>query len=441
MSLKLRLNLLINLLFLLFMVGACVYIIKSAQHAVAEEVRSVSNLTSRLLAVIVSSSHPAGQHDRLISELQKLQATRHLQVAVSHSSLERRSPPHLFPDIRADAPAWFIALIKPPRIEFRRLIANKEASLTEIIVFADPADEITEVWHDMRNFLLLLLLFTVLANGIIFFVLGRDLAPVTSILAGLERIEKGDYTLRLPPFSTPEFSAISEKFNVMTAVLSASRKENQYLTRRTLEIQEQERRALAHELHDELGQTISAIKAVAASIEASDDVSSVQGRAAIIKQHSDAMYAVASRLIRQLRPTVLDELGLQLALQEMVDNWNAAHADTFCYLEIHGDYSRLDELVKINIYRIIQESLTNVSRHAEAKDVHVSLIVQQNQALRITIDDDGRGFDAGNVEKGLGLTGMRERMDYMGGEMQIETAPGEGVKITLQIPMQGRAVS
>ena len=464
MSLKFRLNLVINLLFLLFLAGLCLHAIVSARQTVAEEVRSVSNLTTRLLGVALSpEGAPAGGApsdgepsvgtqagaipSRLLDELQRLEATRHLRVRVYRGAADRGLPPGAARQPTADAPAWFVALIRPPPMEFRRVFASPSQGFVGIVVTADPSDEITEAWRETRDFLLSLLLFTLLANGLIFFVLRRDLAPIKSILGALERIERGDYQLRLPSFSTPEFSSISAKFNNMTAVLSASRKENRYLTRRTLEIQEQERRALARDLHDELGQSVSAVKAVAVAMgrEAAGGTrsqhsgASMAEQAAVIQNLADDMYAVARRLIRQLRPAALDELGLAAALQEMVDDWNAAHAETFCHLRIEGDCAALDEFGKIHLYRIAQEGLTNISRHAAAKDAHITLLRRGGGAVSLTIRDDGRGFDPQSVNKGLGLLGIRERVDYMAGEIKIESAPGDGVTIMIEIPIDESA--
>ena len=450
MSLKLRLNLVINLLFLLFMAGLCAHAIVSARQAVAEETRSAANLTSRLLGIILSPDgpRPAAAGGGLLDELRQLEATRHLRVRVYRAVGERHAPPEARRALSADAPSWFVALVRPPPMEFRRVVASGERGFTGLAVVADPSDEITEAWHETRDFLLSLLVFTALANGLIFFVLSRDLAPIRSILAALERIEKGDYRRRLPSFGTPEFSAISAKFNLMTAALSTSREENHRLTQRLLEIQEQERRALARDLHDELGQTVSAIKAVAVAMgrERGSEPAAVAERAALIGGLSDEIYAVARRLSRQLRPAALDELGLVPALQEMIDDWNGARAETFCHLDLEGDYGDLDEARKIHLYRIAQEGLSNISRHAAAAAARIVLRRRADGGLVLTIRDDGRGFAQQSAAggrgpgpdqrqgQGLGLLGIRERVERLAGEMRVAAAPGKGVELTVVLP-------
>ena len=444
MSLRFRLNLLITLLFIAVLCAGSSYAIISARKTVTEEIQSVALLTSNMLTASIStiqSSGNQGLYDQLLSELSKLETTRHLQILISLDLVVGAVRPQQ-PDmpINADAPDWFINLVEPPTMEFKRVFASAGDTHTEVIIRADPSAEITEAWLETRNFLLLLLLFTALANLLIYFILGRDLAPIEAILSGLERIERGDYRLRLPKFNSVEFSRISERFNHLAGVLLQNREENRRLTRRSLEIQEEERRRLAHELHDELGQSLSAIKAIATSMEqpgAATDQSAVKS-AGIIKTTADNMYGVARRMIRQLRPAVLDELGLVPAMQQLVDDWNSAHADTFCHLDIKAGFPTPADAVKINIYRIVQESLTNVARHSQAKNVYISLHnSRQNSAeLVLEISDDGQGFDQDTTRMGMGLSGIQERVDSMGGGFHLATGVDKGVNMTIILPVE-----
>lgn len=444
MSLRFRLNLLLTLLFIAVLCAGSSYAIISARKTVTEEIQSAALLTSNMLSASVSTIQSSGNenlYDQLLSELGKLETTRHLQILISLDLGVGAAPP-LQPaqPVNADAPAWFVNLVTPPIMDFKRVLTSTGGSGTEVIIRADPSAEITEAWLETRNFLLLLLLFTALANLLIYFILGRDLAPIEAILSGLERIERGDYRLRLPEFNSVEFSRISERFNHLAGVLLQNREENRRLSRRSLEIQEEERRRLAQELHDELGQSLSAIKAIATSMEQpgpATDQSAAES-AELIKTTADNMYGTARRMIRQLRPAVLDELGLVPAIQQLVDDWNSAHADTFCHLDIDADCSASAATVKINIYRIIQESLTNVARHAAAKNVYISLAHQARDGgrLALKINDDGAGFNPDTTRAGMGLSGIRERVDSMGGEFQLETGLNEGVNLTIILPVE-----
>src|SRR5699024_1951842 len=147
--------------------------------------------------------------------------------------------------------------------------------------------------------------------------------------------------------------------------------DNRRLTLRALSIQEEERRYVARELHDELGQSISAIKALAALIRQRTDktTSSVHESAESIGDIADRTHHVIRSMVRQLRPSTLDELGLVTALQHMVDDWNSRYPDTFCSLQAQSAMPTLSDEVKVNVYRIVQECLTNVAKHAAANIV------------------------------------------------------------------------
>ena len=444
MSLRIRLNLLITCLFILILLGSSLYIIHNARLAVSDEMESTANLTLQLVEVVLASVQMTDQYElqqKLLDRLSRLKRTRHLRISVmNRGSLDDMGPPRAIVDLSSKAPSWFENLVKPPPIEFRRIISGPGLPNTVIIIRADPSDEITESWYETRDVLLFLLLFIVTANLLVYFVLGRDLAPIETILEGLEKIERGDYQSRLPHFKLPELGRISEQINHMAATLLQSKKENRYLTQQSLKIQEQERRHLAQELHDELGQSLSAIKAVAVSMGKNprlEDKSIRDGTNAIISS-SEHMYDVARNMMQRLRPSVLDEFGLLKALQEMIDKWNASHEDVFCHFDCNAEIDNLGEEADINLFRIVQESLTNVAKHADATDVVVFIKREKDlsgdEYLELSIHDNGRGFSTTGNPIGMGLLGMRERAEAMGGRFEINTGENIGTRLTVVIP-------
>ena len=268
MSLRVRLNLLITVMFVTILVLGALLVIHNARGAVAEETQSTARLALQLLEVAYASASPGGQEvlrSRLREQMPEVDSARHLQVALIEG--DRELPLAVAePARRADAPQWFARLVEPAATELRRSVASAAGTQAEIVVRADPGDEIAESWDDARPLLLLVLGVSILANGLLYVVIGRWLRPVERIVAAMDGIEQGDYRARLPAFDLPELGNVASKFNHMAEVLEHSREQNRYLAQQTLAVQEAERRALAHELHDELGQSISAIKAVAASI-------------------------------------------------------------------------------------------------------------------------------------------------------------------------------
>jgi len=218
--------------------------------------------------------------------------------------------------------------------------------------------------------------------------------------------------------------------------------ENRRLSQRYLEVQEEERRHLAQELHDELGQSLNAIKVDAVNIRDSvTDLPEVTRSAEAIIDVSSKVYEVVRTLLRQLRPVALDELGLASAVQYSVDEWQRRHKGVQCSLTTEGDLDNLSENVNISAYRFVQECLTNVARHADAKRVIVSLrrsdLAREGSRLEMVVEDNGRGLDPAIPRSGLGLIGLRERVEALGGRFDIDGEPGTGTRVFAAIPLAG----
>ncbi len=212
------------------------------------------------------------------------------------------------------------------------------------------------------------------------------------------------------------------------------------LSRRVTEAQEAERRLLAHELHDELGQTLNAIKIEAVGIRnASTGAQPEIHRAALnVIQLTDRVYGVVRAMTSRLRPVALDELGLVGALEHDLMGWRQRLPAMRFTLGIGELPQKIDESVAIALYRVAQEGLTNVVRHAEARHVTVELdFIPASAVLRLTLQDDGRGVELDAIRRGLGLLGMRERIEALGGVFRIETQPAQGFRLEASVPLDG----
>ena len=431
MSLRFRLNLLLSVMFVTILVLGIVLVIGNARRAVLEETESTARLALQLLEVAYDSTDPAGiaaVESRLREQLGEFESARHLQVLLVEGGRElelagvRAAP--------AAAPPWFVRLVEPGATELRRPFRGRAHAGAEIVVRADPGDEIAESWEDARPLLLLVLVVSIIGNGLLYVVIGRWLKPVERIVAAMDGIEQGDYRARLPAFQLPELATVAGKFNRMAEVLERSREENRRLAQQSIAIREGERRALAHELHDELGQSIAAISAVAASM----DGGAARSGAATIAEIGARMHAVVRGMLRRLRPVLLDEFGLTRALEDLVDGWNGRHADAFCRLSVSAGCDGLGDEASINLYRVVQECLTNASKHSAATEVVVELERTTSGGARLTVVDNGKGFDPAVTRPGLGLLGMRERSEALGGTFKVDARAGEGVRIAIELP-------
>jgi two-component system sensor histidine kinase UhpB len=196
-------------------------------------------------------------------------------------------------------------------------------------------------------------------------------------------------------------------------------------------------------LHDELGQYLNAIKLDAVAISESggeDSQFSVTTSLSIIRS-IDHVHGAVSDMIRRLRPVGLDELGLAAAIENCVDLWRQRLPSTRFSLTVRGDLQALHESLTLTLYRLIQEGLTNVYKHAAARQVDIVLERRKSDRtgtdqLILTVVDDGRGMDPGARTTGFGLSGMRERVEMAGGTFLLESAPGRGMSFGATLPAQ-----
>lgn len=225
--------------------------------------------------------------------------------------------------------------------------------------------------------------------------------------------------------------------------------DNRRLASESIGAQENERRHLARELHDELGQYLNAIALDAGRIR---DLS-VQGEPEVhrlslaVMQSASTVYRQIGGMIRRLRPIGLDEFGLPSALEHCVESWRERLPQASFTLTVDGDFSDLADVLNITLYRLVQEGLTNVSKFARmsrveiylvrtADDPHAERERKQRDEIVVTMTDDGPGIDLTKPRAGLGLIGMRERVEAIGGEFHIASQPGSGFLFCARVPVQ-----
>ena len=212
--------------------------------------------------------------------------------------------------------------------------------------------------------------------------------------------------------------------------------ENRRLAQRLISVQEEERRILARELHDEMGQWLASIQADAQVIRSLNEDSDprIAESAASIAECSRRVNGVVRQMMGRLRPAVLDELGLVDGLREYIAGWRGRHPDVDCEFATFGELGPLGGDVSITLFRLVQEALTNVVRHAAADRVEIRLGAETDGGLSVRVEDNGNGMDTARRRDGMGLLGMRERVMALGGELSIESRPGEGTRIHAQLP-------
>jgi two-component system, NarL family, sensor histidine kinase UhpB len=219
--------------------------------------------------------------------------------------------------------------------------------------------------------------------------------------------------------------------------LASALAENQRLAVNYVDLQEHERKKLAHDLHDELGQYINAIKLDAVSLRDSTAVpQAVAAAARAMIVNIDRVYDVVRGLIGRLRPVGLDDLGLLAALEHCMNEWRSRLPATSIEMSTLGELESLDESRTLVIYRLVQEAMNNVARHSSATQVRVSIERPlESQIMQIVVADNGRGTDLNTPRTGLGLIGMRERVAALGGSIALTASPGNGFTVTAFLPL------
>lgn len=229
--------------------------------------------------------------------------------------------------------------------------------------------------------------------------------------------------------------------------------DNRRLGNQALEVQELERRHLARELHDELGQYLNAIALDAARIRdlSGEREPEIRRVALGLIQSANHVYRQIGGMIRRLRPIGLDEFGLPSALEHCIDGWRERLPDASFSLTVEGDFTGLSDALTITLYRLVQEGLTNVSKFAREARVEVFVVRTPHSAqgertegsdggvtdeIVVTMADDGPGTDLTKPRSGLGLIGMRERVEALGGEFHVASNPSGGFLFCARVPAQ-----
>lgn len=212
---------------------------------------------------------------------------------------------------------------------------------------------------------------------------------------------------------------------------------NSDLAQRLFSAQEDERRALARELHDEMGQTCTAIRTEAALLSAGKfQTSDVMDAAKRIASSAQQISLLTRNMLQRLRPMALDSMGLADALQALCAQWQQS-SGVQCVVHASPLPQDIDDYVSVTIYRLVQESLTNVARHAQASEARVSLVCGADGFLSLTIEDNGRGMrnPEGN-QAGFGLLGMRERVLSLGGQLKLSSQPMHGMTVQVRLKLE-----
>lgn len=447
MSLRLKLNLLIALVILTFTSTMLTMELMGTRRAVSEEIeaanRVATQLLSRIAIVYANTGSPA-----LVDFLYRLGRVRATEIHLVNSTgvLLYTSPPSPYKAGR-DAPGWYSDTILPQR-PVQEITLNDGARL---VIAADASRAILDGWDEAVQLLIAGSIALIIGNGVVFWLVGREIRPFSTIVRGLEQMRDGNYHTRLPSLPGKEAGSMAQAFNRMAQSIEdnmnarqealearSNLEENRELTQFIQSRIEEERRDIARELHDEMGQAVTAIKSMGLSIARRDaqcDPRSAEA-AQLIVDTANHLYDVMHSIIPRLRPLALDNLGLEDALEDLVSEWRRHHPDMAFELTLQDLPDSPGDSFKLAAYRIVQEAVTNALKHAHARKIMISLTGSE-QSLELSVEDDGSGLDQGWAQKRghHGVRGMRERAQALGGDLDLQARDGGGTRVFARLPM------
>ena len=565
MTLRLRFNLLITIIMLFLIVALASVTMTSSKRSIQEGVESANKVTLQYLETIIvrSIQNPewGNTHDVVRRFLRQLGYVRSNDIFLynNQGELTYTSPPSSY-KLEVEPPQWFINFITPKKDSNSRIIDSGR-----LVVQSNASGAIRGAWVDLRTLFSTTLIFFLLFNLFVYWLLGEWLRPMGKMLDAIGKIGKGGFDARLPHFNVPEFRSIALNFNAMGSSLQKTMFENKRLgliaeqtadaviihdeemnisfwnnsaerifgykksevigkpaslivpnslikelgknlilmkknkfihdfkTKRvakngklidvsisasplidpktkkligdivsmrdiserilakksrdeleqnrklTTIIQghiEDERRSLARELHDELGQYVSAIKIFAQNINnKSEGNKDIKASASSVTSAANQIYDGMHNIIRKLRPGALDNLGLSETIRDTVSNWQKQYKNLKFLLNIKGEINDLGEAININIYRIIQESMNNALKHSKATEITIDLSLLK-KSLKLEFSDNGVGFDKKILKntKQFGLIGIKERIQSLKGTFDLQTSPSKGTSLIILIP-------
>jgi two-component system sensor histidine kinase UhpB len=449
LSLRARLNTLLVLLMLLGLAINIARLVFEASPRVLAEDQSVVRLARGFIETLLSDLNEAPDPEAKLNQVvEGLRRLRHVSITREADGASRSAAAAARGDDgERQAPEWFVSLIHPDQTTEQVPIKVNGRSLGALVITSHPGDELAEIWDGVVTQIEVGSAIAAILLLITMTVIRRALQPLEALARAMTGIESGRYETRVRPGGSPELAAICRKLNQLAAALGHSVEEKRHLAERVVSLQDAERKEIARDLHDEFGPYLFALRAHATSLRqlaeaAAPDLDALRRHIGAMFDHVNALQQFNRRVLERLRPAGLAELGLTDALAALMRHWREIHPGVAIETTIAPALGARGEMAELTVYRIIQEALTNVFRHAGATriDVKVEAAVAQGPASRereailVRVRDNGAGLPSDH-KQGFGLTGMRERVMALGGTMTVASSR-HGVTVEARVPCE-----
>lgn len=376
---------------------------------------------------------PEAELERLIKEANHL---RHARIYSSRTSVQDDTGNSL-----ESPPNWFTRFLTPNSESREIEVVTKSGFEDKITIKANPADEITEIWQEIKWISIASLGVISTTVLIISIVVSNTLSPLAGYVQALSFLDAGKRTLTVAGDKTPEFKIIADRINGLSQTLSKLDEENHLLIQKMITLQDNERKEIARDLHDEFGPALFMSRICVGELKKKITISLGEDKYLddwnAVDQNIDKLQQVNRKILGRLRPAALEEMGLSGAIEAMIKSWRKTDPSVEMAYYFPEEKLTMTEIQSLTAYRIIQESLTNIYRHSRATKVNVRLFLEKltpSSQLVISVADNGIGIGE-NSQDGIGLRGMKERMLIVGGELKISRLSPSGTEIKALMPL------
>jgi two-component system, NarL family, sensor histidine kinase UhpB len=391
----------------------------------ADAAALVTTVTNGLNAALAAATDPEQTLDAFASGIGAGDAIQYRKAQASVNP----------PKIRLSTngvPGWFVSLLRIPNIAAAHPIVVGQRHVGDILFVPDLTPDLNEKWLGFLAIVLSGSALLVLAALSAYLTTSMALRPLEQLGAGLARMQQGDYDSSVPLLGPPEIRKSCEEANQLARKLKQLAQDNRGMLRKIVSLEDHEREEIAKELHDELGPLLFAIRANAIALSGSStDPESPSNR---LLEAAGAVQHVSRRILEGLSPLHLEELGLEKSIETLLQSAHSALPSVTTSSELDPCLDSLDPLLAQTIYRVIQEAVTNVIKHAQAAALNVAALVS-DQAVTLEISDDGIGFPDG-VPLGRGLTGMSDRSRALDGKLDLLRERGKTI-VRCWLPLTG----
>ena len=432
-------------------------VLVDARTRIAAEVSSAMELGRELVNTslhnVVDASSPALAFEQMAEELPRV---RHVQFELVPSDGTLFHGGHFRSGKGLPkSPPWLAHVLAPPLKEDVFPIVVRGRIVGHIRLRSNPTNEIAEIVGEVELFSGTLVALCLLIVGSLLWSVRRSLRPIQLLANGFDRLERGDYRpIALIPIA--EFHRIGQQFNHLAQSLCRVTEDNHRLIDKLLLVQEEERKQLAAELHDEFGPALFGIRAEVSCMlmlpqSEGRQRAGVHEHARAIAQLTDGIQKLNYRMLDRLRPLVLEQMGLREALRQLLASWQMRYPRITWSLVVPRRFDGTSEAMNLTLYRGVQEAVTNAVRHAQASEIEIRLERLQTdrgddarspaegRGVLLSVVDNGDGLPDG-FRYGFGLLGMTERLRQLGGTLKVMNTLPHGVIVQAWIPEQTQAL-